>query len=121
MCFAGSECHWLVSINLLLSNLYQIVILIFFSVLTLSLHLVLARAIQSFARIGSELFIAANVDGLSLRTANLTKSAFAMILFYPDFFLDYNVRRDDDPLENQCKLSMKSCLGVFRNMKQVRE
>lgn len=43
-----------------------------------------------------------------------------MILFYPDFFLDYNVQQNDDPLENQCKLSMKSCLGVFRSMKQVR-
>lgn len=82
---------------------------------------VLAKAINSFARIGHELFLEADpAKGLSLRTVNMTKSGFAMILFNMDFFSSFTVKSNtDDEYENQCKLSMKSCLGVFRNMKQV--
>ena len=82
--------------------------------------LVLAKAIHSFARIGIELYVEADArSGLSLRTVNMTKSAFAAIVFNLDFFSSFVVK-SKNPEENQCKLSMKSCLGVFRNMKQVR-
>lgn len=80
---------------------------------------VLAKAIHSFARIGNYLFMEATSKGLSLRTVNSTKSAFAMILFKVDFFINFIVKSSDDPFDNRCKLLMKSCLGVFRNMKQV--
>lgn len=82
---------------------------------------VLAKAIHSFARIGHDLFLEVDaMKGLALRTVNLTKSSFAMILFNLDFFTSFTVKSNpSDPYENQCKLSMKSCLGVFRNMKQV--
>lgn len=82
---------------------------------------VLAKAIHSFARIGHELFLEVDqTKGLSLRTVNMTKSGFATILFNLDFFTSFSVKSNpNDPYENQCKLSMKSCLGVFRNMKKV--
>lgn len=80
---------------------------------------VLAKAIHSFARIGPELYVEADKRcGLSLRTVNMTKSAFSSILFSLDFFSSFVVKSKKID-ENQCKLSMKSCLGVFRNMKQV--
>lgn len=80
---------------------------------------VLAKAIHSFSRIGCELYLEADSNqGLSLRTVNMTKSAFASILFTRDFFSTFTV--DSKNVEDsQCKLSMKSCIGVFRNMKQV--
>lgn len=84
------------------------------------LDLVLAKAIHSFARIGCELYVEADAhSGLSLRTVNMTKSAFSSILFNLDFFLSFVVKSKTAD-DNQCKLSMKSCVGVFRNMKQVR-
>lgn len=80
---------------------------------------VLAKVIHSFARIGIELYVKADaLSGLSLRTVNMTKSAFASINFNLDFFSSF-VAKSKNPDDNQCKLSMKSCLGVFRNMKQV--
>lgn len=78
---------------------------------------VLAKAIHSFARIGIELYVEADAkSGLSMRTVNMTKSAFSSVLFNLDFFSSFDVKSAE---ETQCKLSMKSCLGVFRNMKQV--
>lgn len=81
--------------------------------------IVLAKAIHSFARIGCELYLEFDShSGLSLRTVNMTKSAFASISFNRDFFSSFIVKSQNIE-ENQCKLSMKSCVGVFRNMKQV--
>lgn len=72
------------------------------------------------AKIGSELFVEADDDGLSIRTVSATKSAFAMIRFEPNFFNDYNIESDtEDDFANKCKVSMKACIGVFKNMKQV--
>lgn len=81
---------------------------------------VLAKSIQSFARIGSDLFIEAQANGLSIRTVNKTSSAFALMLFHCNFFSAYDVdTTSDNEYENKCKISMKSAMGAFRNMKQV--
>lgn len=81
--------------------------------------LALAKAVNSFARIGIELYLEADAtNGLSLRTVNMTKSAYASINFDLDFFSSFVVKAKNAD-ENHCKLSMKSCLGIFRNMKQV--
>lgn len=84
---------------------------------------------HSFARIGSDLFIEAQPHGLSIRTVNRTKSAFAMILFHRDFFTSYDMSVDNnhaatddvDDFANKCKISAKSCLNVFKNMRQVEQ
>lgn len=80
---------------------------------------VLAKAINSFGRIGSELFMEATTTGLTLQTINLTKTSFASISFNSDFFLTFSAKSSSDPNENQCKVALKACLGVFRNMRQV--
>lgn len=98
---------------------------------------VLAKAVHSFARIGNELFLEAQTDGLSIRTVNRTKSAFAMILFNQDFFSNYDMTPTAPPaadametdastvvdsgFDNKCKVSVKSLLSVFKNMRQVEE
>lgn len=76
---------------------------------------------QYFARIGPDLFIEATSNGMSLRTTNKSKSAYAIITFHTSFFIDYQITEPDDNDEyaNKCKISMKSCVNIFRNMKQV--
>lgn len=88
------------------------------------MFLVLTKAIHSFSRIGSELFIEAHQNGLSLRTVNNARSAFSIITFSPEFFTEYHSTTiadnpDDIEFENKCKVSIKSCLDVLKNMKQV--
>lgn len=64
---------------------------------------------------------------MSVKTVNKTKSAFVLMLFQPDFFVNYQLsQRPTDPddeaaneYDNKCKLSFKSCLHAFRNMRQV--
>lgn len=82
---------------------------------------VLAKAVQSFARVGAELFIEAQPDGLSIRTVNRTKSAFAMILFRPEFFTSYDMAAASSTAANHCKVSVKSCMSVFKSMRNVEE
>lgn len=51
---------------------------------------------------------------------NASKSTFAIIKFSQDFFVSYTVKQSrSNDFENQCKLTIKSCLGAFRNMKHV--
>lgn len=80
---------------------------------------VFARAIHALGRIGIDIFLQATKDGLSLRTVNAVSSAFANLTFMPQFFDEFHLTDSEDQLANTCKLSLKSCLGVFRNMKQV--
>ncbi|KAJ6646896.1 Cell cycle checkpoint control protein RAD9A, partial [Pseudolycoriella hygida] len=81
---------------------------------------VLAKAVNSFSRIGSELYLEANQNGLTLRTVNDSQTAFSVMNFETGFFTDFKIDRSDShEFGNKCKVSMKSCLGVFKNMRQV--
>lgn len=83
---------------------------------------VLAKAITSFSRIGNELYLEATQNGLILRTVNDSQTAFAVLNFETGFFTDFKIDRSNaDEYCNKCKVSMKSCLGVFKNMRQVTE
>ncbi|XP_004481658.1 cell cycle checkpoint control protein RAD9A [Dasypus novemcinctus] len=76
---------------------------------------VLGRAVHSLSRIGDELYLEPLEDGLSLRTVNSSRSAFACFLFAPLFFQQYQAAApDQDPL--RCKVLMKSFLSVFRSL-----
>lgn len=85
---------------------------------------VLAKAIQSLSRIGDELFLEAIPSGgLSVVTINSSKSAYASFVFSNSFFINF-IRNDagvDAGDGNKCRISMKSVLSVFKNMKQVEE
>ncbi|XP_066893798.1 cell cycle checkpoint control protein RAD9A isoform X3 [Kogia breviceps] len=95
-------------------------ILRFFSVLPLQfastpLAAVLGKAVHSLSRIGDELYLEPLEDGLSLRTVNSSRSAYACFLFAPLFFQQYQAATPgQDPL--RCKILMKSFLSVFRSL-----
>ncbi|NXT28973.1 RAD9A protein, partial [Syrrhaptes paradoxus] len=69
------------------------------------------------SRIGDELYLDPTDSGLSLRTVNSSRSAFASFLFAPLFFTHYE---PGDPLPHgeffRCKVVMKSFLSIFRSL-----
>ncbi|XP_076971676.1 cell cycle checkpoint control protein RAD9A isoform X2 [Tamandua tetradactyla] len=76
---------------------------------------VFGRAVHSLSRLGDELYLEPLEDGLSLRTVNSSRSAYACFLFAPLFFQQYQaVVPGQDPL--RCKVLMKSFLSVFRSL-----
>uniref|UniRef100_A0A8C9AA51 Cell cycle checkpoint control protein n=1 Tax=Prolemur simus TaxID=1328070 RepID=A0A8C9AA51_PROSS len=76
---------------------------------------VLGKAVHSLSRIGDELYLEPLEDGLSLRTVNSSRSAYACFVFAPLFFQQYQATTPgQDPL--RCKILMKSFLSVFRSL-----
>lgn len=59
--------------------------------------------------------------GLSVVTINSSKSAYASFVFSKSFFINFVVNDTNDDDGNKCRISMKSVLSVFKNMKQVEE
>ncbi|CAM9135740.1 unnamed protein product, partial [Lampetra fluviatilis] len=100
---------------------------------------VLGRAVQSLAKFGEEIHLAALPEGLSLRAVNSCRSAYASFLLSHLCFLHYEHRRrgdggrlrgdrsrgdrsrgdrsqGDDGAEDifRCRISVKAMLSVFR-------
>lgn len=73
--------------------------------------LVLARAIHALAKIGDEMYIEPQKDGISFRTVNLANSAYADFTFFESYFsyYMYGDLQENDALK--CKISMR----VIRN------
>lgn len=81
---------------------------------------IFAKAIQSLAKFGTDLYIEADSDGFQLRSLNANKSAIGTIKFFVRFFETYGISTESSENdENYCRLSMKACLGAFKSMKQV--
>ncbi|KAM8969836.1 cell cycle checkpoint control protein RAD9A isoform X1 [Sarcophilus harrisii] len=78
--------------------------------------IVLGKAAHSLSRIGDELYLEPLEDGLSLRTVNTSRSAFACFLFAPLFFQHYQAARPPQRQPPRCKVLMKSFLAVFRSL-----
>ncbi|XP_017392866.1 cell cycle checkpoint control protein RAD9A isoform X2 [Cebus imitator] len=76
---------------------------------------VLGKAVHSLSRIGDELYLDPLEDGLSLRTVNSSRSAYACFLFAPLFFQHYQAATPGQDLL-RCKILMKSFLSVFRSL-----
>ena len=88
------------------------------------------RAIHALARIGEDLYIEPQFDGLALRSLNSSRSAFISFLFNERFFDEYVEKTPDDleklqDVENadtssqnpsKCRISMKAILMVFRSI-----
>ncbi|XP_046386202.1 cell cycle checkpoint control protein RAD9A [Ischnura elegans] len=87
---------------------------------------VLARAIHALAKIGDELYIEPLPEGISFRTVNSSRSAYASFNFAPSFFINYSegnlssaTQGDDEADTVKCKVSMKSCIAVFKSPNSI--
>lgn len=84
-----------------------------------------ARSIHCLAKIGDEIYIEPLKKGLSLRTVNSSRSAYACCLFTKSFFQTYDdgiskhQHQDSFDEDFKCKLSMKSCLTVFKSLNTI--
>lgn len=74
---------------------------------------VLAKAVHSLSRIGDELYVEPQEDGLALRSVNSSRSAYACFLFSPLFFSRYTTNCDNS---FRCKMAIKSVQAVFRSL-----
>ncbi|XP_059004897.1 cell cycle checkpoint control protein RAD9A isoform X1 [Mustela lutreola] len=79
---------------------------------------VLGKAVHSLSRIGEELYLEPLEDGLSLRTVNSSRSAYACFLFAPLFFQQYQPAAPGQEAP-RCKILMKSFLAAFRSLAMV--
>lgn len=73
----------------------------------------LAKAVHSLSRIGDELYVEPQEDGLALRSVNSSRSAYACFLFAPLFFSRYTTAIDHT---FRCKMAIKSVQAVFRSL-----
>ncbi|KAK2849077.1 hypothetical protein Q5P01_008911 [Channa striata] len=74
---------------------------------------VLAKAIHSLSKIGDELYVEPEEDGLALRSVNSSRSAYACFLFAPLFFSRYTIPNGHT---FRCKMAIKSVQAVFRSL-----
>ncbi|XP_002155070.1 cell cycle checkpoint control protein RAD9A [Hydra vulgaris] len=82
------------------------------------------RSIHCLSKIGDELFLEALSDGLALRSVNSSRSAYACFNFTRVFFYEYDQGCEfidnSNPAEMlKCKLSMKSCLNIFKSLQSI--
>ncbi|KAJ9577805.1 hypothetical protein L9F63_005624, partial [Diploptera punctata] len=76
----------------------------------------LGRAIHALCRIGDELYVEPEPSKLSFRAVSSSKSAYASFTFFESFFSCYKYEEGNSEEEDiTCKVSMKSCLAVFRS------
>ena len=82
-----------------------------------------ARAVHCLAKIGHEVYVEPLKKGLSLRTVNSSRSAYACFIFMPSFFQGYEDGIPDGDSSQQealkCKLSVKSFLTVFKSLNTI--
>ncbi|KAJ8269393.1 hypothetical protein COCON_G00120000 [Conger conger] len=77
---------------------------------------VLATSIHSLSRIGEELYLEPQEDGLALRTVNSSRSAYACFLFGPLFFQRYSSSKSST---FRCKMAVKCAQAVFRSLSSL--
>ncbi|XP_028824150.1 cell cycle checkpoint control protein RAD9A [Denticeps clupeoides] len=77
---------------------------------------VLAKAVHSLSRIGEDLYLEPLDDGLTLRTVNSSRSAFACFLLSPLFFQKFHVSHGRG---FRCKMPIKSVQAVFRSLSSL--
>ncbi|XP_017072213.1 cell cycle checkpoint control protein RAD9A isoform X2 [Drosophila eugracilis] len=79
---------------------------------------VIAKAVQSLSKVGKEMFIEVDQQALQMRAINATQSAVGSISFKRSMFEVFDLPPNSDFF---CKISMKGCLAVFRNMNEVQQ
>ncbi|XP_012253809.2 cell cycle checkpoint control protein RAD9A [Athalia rosae] len=76
---------------------------------------ILAKAIQSLAKIGDEMYVEPQDNGLSFRTVNMAKSAYASFMFYDKYFSFYTFGDLEQEDALKCKIAMRSAMAVFKS------
>ncbi|KAK7601276.1 hypothetical protein V9T40_008717 [Parthenolecanium corni] len=74
---------------------------------------ILVRGLHSLSRIGDDLYVEPTENRLCFRTVNTAQSAYSSLVFDLPFFNQYKCEFDTEE-GGKCKLSMKSCLAVFK-------
>uniref|UniRef100_A0A8C9T9H8 Cell cycle checkpoint control protein n=1 Tax=Scleropages formosus TaxID=113540 RepID=A0A8C9T9H8_SCLFO len=77
---------------------------------------VLAKAVHSLSRLGDELYLEPQENGLALRTVNSSRSAYACFLFSPLFFQKYCFPQNS---VLRCKIVAKSVQAVFKSLSSL--
>ena len=70
--------------------------------------LVIARAIHSLAKIGEDLYLDPNEEGLAIRAANSGKSAFVTYFFKASFFSAYSPKTSIDINDSRSEMNQSS-------------
>lgn len=75
---------------------------------------ILAKAIHSLAKIGDEMYVEPQDKGISFRTVNMARSAYASFTFSESYFsyYTYGNLEEDDAL--RCQVTMRSAMAVFK-------
>uniref|UniRef100_A0A023F055 Cell cycle checkpoint control protein RAD9A n=1 Tax=Triatoma infestans TaxID=30076 RepID=A0A023F055_TRIIF len=76
---------------------------------------ILARAIHSLSKIGDEMFIEPTCEEMTFRTVNMAQSAFAEFKMSQCFFSSF-IFSDPGDCDSLCKVTMRSCINVFKNL-----
>lgn len=79
---------------------------------------IFARALRFLARINNNIYLEGTTDGLILRVANESASAFCTITLLKNFFANYQMTGSDDQ-DNYCRISSRPLLHIFKNIKNV--
>lgn len=82
---------------------------------------VFGRAVHSLAKVGDELYVEPGPSGVSFRTVNTSRSAFASFHFGTGFFSHYDegsTGEQSDATEEavKCKVAMKAFLNMFKSL-----
>ena len=83
------------------------------------------KAVHSLSKIGEELYLEPLTDSLAVRTVNSSRSAYACFTFKSNFFVQYSnitsasTINGDDEEPVRCKITMKSCLTVFKSLSSL--
>lgn len=76
---------------------------------------IIARAIHSLSKIGDEMFIEPTREEMIFRTVNMAQSAFAEFKMTQCFFSSF-IFSDPGDCDSLCKVTMRSCINVFKNL-----
>ncbi|XP_029721262.2 cell cycle checkpoint control protein RAD9A [Aedes albopictus] len=77
---------------------------------------ILARTVNFFSKIGTELYLEALPTGLSLKALNSINTAYVVTNFGLKYFISFRQGANDRFEENNCKVSIKPMLKIFKRL-----
>ncbi|XP_065087591.1 cell cycle checkpoint control protein RAD9A [Ochlerotatus camptorhynchus] len=80
---------------------------------------ILARTVNFFSKIGNELYLEALPTGLSLKAINSINTAYVMANFSTKYFISFRQGANDRFEENNCKVSIKPMLKIFKRLATI--